>query len=163
AELHAVGPGQILVANGLTALLGVIARTLLWPGTNAVTSACSFISYPMVTHAAGAQLVETPLHAGGYDLDALLAAINPDTRVVFLANPTNPTGTLLEAEAVDRFLERVPPHAIVVLDEAYFDYAHYFAAQRQVEHSRSLDYVHRNRNVVVLRTFSKAHGLAAVR
>ena len=163
AERHGIRPEQVLVANGLTALLGVIARTLLRPGANAVTSACSFISYPMVTQAAGARLLETPLQDGGYSLDALLAAINADTRVIFLANPNNPTGTLVEAAAVERFLERVPAHVIVVLDEAYFDYAHFFAAKRGVEYSRALDYVRENRNVVVLRTFSKAHGLAGMR
>jgi histidinol-phosphate aminotransferase len=163
AERHGVSPEQILVANGLTALLGILARTLLRPGANAVTSSCSFISYPMVTHAAGAQLREAPLRDGGYDLDALLASIDDATRVIFFANPNNPTGTLVEAAAVDRFLERVPSHITVVLDEAYFDYAHYFAANRRVEYSRAIDYVRHERNVVVLRTFSKAHGLAGVR
>ncbi len=163
AKRHGIQTQQILIANGLTALLGVIARTLLRPGTNAVTSACSFISYPMVTHAAGAQYVEIPLRDGGYDLNTILAAINADTRVVFLANPNNPTGTLADAGAVDRFLQKVPKHVLVVLDEAYFDYAYFFAEMRGVEYSRSLDYVREDRNVVVLRTFSKAHGLAGVR
>jgi histidinol-phosphate aminotransferase len=163
AEYHRIQREQILVSNGLTALLGVIARTLLRSGLNAVTSACSFISYPMVTHACNAKLVETPLQDGGYDLDAIVGAINPDTRIVFLANPNNPTGTLAAVDAVDRFLARVPPHVMVVLDEAYFDYAQYFAAQRNVEYSRALDYVRADRNVVVLRTFSKAHGLAGIR
>ena len=163
AEHHRIRPEQILVSNGLTALLGVIARTLLRSGLNAVTSACSFISYLMVTEAQSANLVETPLRHGGYDLEAILGTINPETRIVFLANPNNPTGTLAPADAVDRFLTRVPPHVIVVLDEAYFDYAQYFAAQRRVEYSRALDYVRAERNVVVLRTFSKAHGLAGVR
>jgi histidinol-phosphate aminotransferase len=163
AERHGIQAKQILIANGLTALLGVIARTLLRPGTNAVTSACSFISYPMVTHAAGAQYVETPLRDGGYDLNAILAAINADTRVVFLANPNNPTGTLASASAVDEFLQSIPKQVLVVLDEAYFDYAHYFAQERGIEYSRALGYVREDRNVVVLRTFSKAHGLAGVR
>jgi histidinol-phosphate aminotransferase len=163
AERNGANPEQILIANGTTALLGVIARTLLRQGLNAVTSACSFISYPMVTHAAGAQLVEAPLREGGYDLDAVLAAINNDTRIIFLANPNNPTGTLANAGAVDRFLERVPSHVIVVLDEAYFDYAQYFATRRGVNYSHSIDYVRAERNVVVLRTFSKAHGLAGIR
>jgi histidinol-phosphate aminotransferase len=163
AERHRVNPEQILIANGTTALLGVIARTLLRPGLNAVTSACSFISYPTVTHATGAKLVETPLQKGGYDLQAILAAINDDTRIVFVANPNNPTGTLLAAEPFDRFLERVPAHVVVILDEAYFDYAQYFAAKRDVKYSHAADYIREDRNVVVLRTFSKAHGLAGVR
>ena len=112
AQLHAIQPEQILVANGLTALLGVIARTCLRPGLNALTSACSFISYPMVTGAVGARLVQTPLKEGGYDPDAMLAAIDTDTRVAFVANPNNPTGTLLDASAMDRFLDRVPAHVL---------------------------------------------------
>jgi histidinol-phosphate aminotransferase len=163
AARHGVNPEQILIANGLTALLGVIARTLLRPGLNAVTSACSFISYPMATHATGAALLEVPLREGGYDLDAIRAAINADTRIVFVANPNNPTGTLVTAEALDHFLEQVPAHVVVILDEAYFDYAQHFAAKRGVQHFHSAEYIRENRNVVVLRTFSKAHGLAGVR
>jgi len=163
AEVHSVHAEQILIANGTTALLGVMARTLLRPGLNAMTSACSFISYPMVTQAAGAVLIRTPLRDGGYDLDAILAAIDDKVRIVFVANPNNPTGTLLDAVAVDRFLKRVPAHVVVILDEAYYDYAQYFAGLRGVEYSRSLNYVREDRNVVVLRTFSKAHGLAGLR
>jgi histidinol-phosphate aminotransferase len=163
AALHDVGPEQILVANGTTSFLGVIARTLLSPGRNAVTSACSFISYPMVTRAAGANLVETPLRNNAFDLDAMRTAITDDTRVVFIANPNNPTGTLVDADSVDRFLRSLPENVIVVLDEAYSDYAQYFASRRSIQYSRSVDHVRADRNVVVLRTFSKAHGLAGVR
>jgi histidinol-phosphate aminotransferase len=163
AQQHAMKPEQILVANGLTALLGVIARTCLRSGLNAVTSACSFVSYPMVTSAVGARLVQTPLRNGGYDLEAILAAMDAETRIVFIANPNNPTGTLIDAGTMERFLERVPSHVIVVLDEAYFDYASCFAAKREVTYSRSVEYVRSERNVVVLRTFSKAHGLAGLR
>ena len=163
AAIHGVQLEQILVANGTTSLLGVIARTVLAPGLKAITSACSFISYPMVTCAAGATLVETTLKDGGYDLDGILAAIDSSTRLVLIANPNNPTGSLLDATQVDRFLENVASHVIVILDEAYFDYAQFFAAQRGVEYSRSLDYVRAGRNVVVLQTFSKAHGLAGLR
>ena len=87
----------------------------------------------------------------------------PNTRVVFIANPNNPTGTVAHAGAMDHFLKKVPGHVVVVLDEAYFDYAQYFAAKRGIEYSHSLDYVRADRNVVVLRTFSKAHGLAGIR
>lgn len=161
--LHSVRPEQILIANGTTSLLGVIARTLLSPGRNAVTSVCTFISYPMVTHAAGAKLIETPLKDNGYDLDAMRASLDPDTRLALIANPNNPTGSLLSAESILRFLEHLPPHVIVVLDEAYHDYAQYFAVRRSVNYTHSLDHVRTDRNVVVLRTFSKAHGLAGVR
>jgi len=154
---------HILIGNGTTSLLGVIARTLLGPGRNAVTSACSFISYPLVTRAAGANLIEVPLQNNGYDLHGIQASMNRDTRLVLIANPNNPTGSLLNAETIDRFVESLPPHVIVVLDEAYYDYAQYFAAQRAIQYTHSLEHIRANRSVVVLRTFSKAHGLAGVR
>ena len=163
AARHGVRPEQILISNGTTALLGVIARTLLRPGLKALTSECSFISYPMVTATAGAELVTVPLREGGYDLPAILARVDQDTRIVFLANPNNPTGTLVDAAAVDRFLAQLPPHVILVLDEAYCDYAEYLSRRRGLTYSRALEYVRGDRNVVVLRTFSKAHGLAGMR
>jgi histidinol-phosphate aminotransferase len=117
----------------------------------------------MVTNATGATLIETPLRNGGYDLEAILGTINENTRIIFIANPNNPTGTLIEAAAIDHFLKRIPPHVAVILDEAYYDYAQYFAVARGVEYSHSLPYLKDDRNVVVVRTFSKAHGLAGVR
>jgi histidinol-phosphate aminotransferase len=163
AQHHSVSLEQILVGNGTTALLGVIARTLLQAGRNAITSACSFISYPALTQAACARLIEVPLLHKGFDLDAILKAIDANTRVIFIANPNNPTGTVVDADAMDRFLKKIPNHVVVVLDEAYFDYAQYFAAKSGIDYSRSLDYIRADRNVVVLRTFSKAHGLAGIR
>ena len=163
AKLHQVQPEQVVVAAGLTALLETIARTLLLPGLNAVTSERSFIVYPIATRAAGGQLIEVPMHDNGFDLDAIAAAIDRNTRIVFLANPNNPTGSMVPAHEVDRFLQKIPAHVMVVLDEAYYDFAQYFAGLRSVDYSNSLDYVRQNRNVVVLRTFSKAHGLAGVR
>jgi histidinol-phosphate aminotransferase len=106
--------------------------------------------------------VETPRRNDGYDLDAILSAIDQSTRIVFLANPNNPTGTLIESSALEGFLQQVSPNVVVVIDEAYYDYARYFAAVRGVEYS-SPDYVRRWQNVVLLRTFSKAHGLAGLR
>src|SRR5206468_1631111 len=128
-----------------------------------VTSRLSFIVYPIATKAAGGSFVEVPTRNDGFDLDAIQHAIDPETRIVFLANPNNPTGTVIEAADVERFLAKVPDHVTVVLDEAYYDFASYFAAQRNLQYSRSLDYVREGRNVVVLRTFSKAHGLAGIR
>jgi len=163
AELHGVRPEQTVVDNGSTALLGVISRTLLRPGLNAITSERSFIIYPIATKAAGGKLITTPMQNDGYDLDAVAAAIDSDTRIVFIANPNNPTGTMIDAPRLDAFLLKVPEHVIVVLDEAYCDFATDFAAARGLEYSHSLDYVREERNLVVLRTFSKAHGLAGMR
>jgi histidinol-phosphate aminotransferase len=119
----------------------------------------------MATHAAGAELIRTPMRndGEGFDVDAILAAINDNTRLVFLANPNNPTGTLIDAAAVDAFLAKVPDHVVVVLDEAYYEFALYFAKLRQFEYSRSLEHLRRGAGVVILRTFSKAHGLAGLR
>ncbi len=164
ARRHKIAPEQVFLADGSLGLLDILARTLLAPGLNCITSERSFISYPIVTQAVGGQLITTPMRQDGYDLDAIAAAINENTRVVILANPNNPTGTMFDADATDAFLRRVPDHVLVVLDEAYSDFASHFAAQRGITYSRSLDYVRAGRsNVIVLRTFSKAHGLAGLR
>lgn len=144
-------------------MLSLLCQTLLAPGLNAVTSERSFIVYGMLVHASGAQLIETPLQNDGFDLDAILDAINEETRIVFLANPNNPTGTLVDAAALDKFLAEVPGHVVVVLDEAYFQFAEHFAAHRNVEYSRSFEHLKCGACVVVLRTFSKVHGLAGLR
>jgi histidinol-phosphate aminotransferase len=164
AARHQIAPEQIFLADGSLGLLDILARTLLGPGLNCITSERSFISYPIVTQSAGGKLITRPLKNNTYDLDAIAAAINENTRVVILANPNNPTGTMFDADATDRFLSRVPDHVLVVLDEAYSDFATRFAAERGITYSRSMDYVRAGRrNVIVLRTFSKAHGLAGIR
>jgi len=119
--------------------------------------------YPIVTQAAGARLIEVPTLNDGYDLERILAAVDANTRVVYLANPNNPTGTVVEPDAIDRFLDRLPSHVITVLDEAYCDFASYFAAERGLDYSHGLEYVRAGRPVIVLRTFSKSHGLAGLR
>ena len=163
AELHEVDREQVLVTAGSTGFLEILARTLLGPGLNAITSKQSFISYPIITRATGAQFIEVPTLHDGYDLERILEAVDVRTRVVYIANPNNPTGTVLGASAIDHFLDRLPSHVITVLDEAYCDYASYFAAERGLDYSHALDYVRQGRPVVVLRTFSKAHGLAGLR
>jgi hypothetical protein len=160
AEIHGIETGQILVTAGSSALLDIMARTLLGPGLNAITSKLSFIVYPIVTRATGAQFIEVPTLNDGYDLDRILAAVDVNTRLIYLANPNNPTGTILDANAIDCFLDRLPSHVITVLDEAYCDYASYFAAERGFAYSHALDYVRQQRRVVVLRTIYKAQGKA---
>jgi histidinol-phosphate aminotransferase len=163
AAHHSFPSEQVLVTAGSTALIGLLCQTMLAPGLNAVTSERSFVVYSMAVHAAGAQLIETPMVDDGFDLTAVLNAINEDTRIVFLANPNNPTGTMLDAAQLDRFLAEVPGHVVVVLDEAYYDFASHFASLRKVDYSKSFDYVRQGASVIVLRTFSKAHGLAGLR
>jgi histidinol-phosphate aminotransferase len=163
AAHHDMPQEQILVTAGSTELLALLCQTLLGSGLNAVTSECSFIVYSMAVRAAGAQLIETPMREDGFDLAAILDAINEHTRIVFLANPNNPTGTMVDAEAVDKFLAEVPGHVVTVLDEAYYEFAVQFSALRKVEYSRSIEHLRRGASIVVLRTFSKAHGLAGLR
>ncbi|PYY14832.1 MAG: histidinol-phosphate transaminase, partial [Acidobacteria bacterium] len=150
AEHHGVEPEQILVTDGSTALIDIVARTLLAPGLNAVTSKSSFIIYSIVTCAAGGRLIEVPTRNDGFDLDAIASAITPDTRVVYIAE-------------LDRFIERVPSHVMVALDEAYSDYGEFYSRKKNQVYSRSIEWVKQRQNVIVLRTFSKAHGLAGLR
>ena len=164
ASYHGLPPEQVMVTAGSTALLSLLCRTLLAPGLNAVTSERSFIVYSMAVQAAGGKLVEAPMQADCFNLEAILAAIDGNTRIVFLANPNNPTGTMLEAPVVESFLARLPGHVVLILDEAYYEFAQHFALLRKINvlefsHGR---YVRQGASVVVLRTFSKAHGLAGL-
>lgn len=163
AAKHGLDPEQVLITAGSTAFLHIIGRTLLGPGTNAITSERSFIVYPIAVQATGAEFLTVPMRNDGFDLEAILRRIDKNTRVVFIANPNNPTGSLVDAREMQRFLDRVPEHVTVVLDEAYCDFAAYFAEKAGVEYSRSAQWVREGRNLIVLRTFSKAHGLAGVR
>jgi histidinol-phosphate aminotransferase len=163
ADFHGVKPEQVLVTAGATELLCMIARALLVSGLNAITSAKSFIVYKLATQVTEGKLIEVPTRNSDYDLEAIARAIDKNTRIVFIANPNNPTGTLITADEIDRFVERLPDHVLLVLDEAYGDFAEFFAHRRGVTYSRSLNYVRQDRNVIVLKTFSKAHGLAGLR
>ncbi|HUO14799.1 MAG TPA: histidinol-phosphate transaminase [Verrucomicrobiae bacterium] len=163
AEFHNLPLEQVLITAGSTALLGLLCQTMLAPGLNAVTSERSFVVYAMAVHASGARLIETPMRDDSLDLAAILNAINEDTRIVFIANPNNPTGTVLPPPALDRFMAEVPGHVVVVIDEAYYEYTRYFALHRQVELPDSIRYLQQGASVVILRTFSKVHGLAGLR
>jgi len=163
AELHNIPSENVIVTAGSTPLLDILARTLLGPGLNAITSERSFIVYPIVARGAGGELRTVPMKNDGYDLDAIAAAVDANTRLIFLANPNNPTGTFHAADAIETFLDKLPDHVIVALDEAYIEFAERFAVERGAQIPRSVDYVREGRNVVVMRTFSKAQGLAAVR
>ncbi|MGH9522294.1 MAG: histidinol-phosphate transaminase [Terriglobales bacterium] len=163
AARNGVKPEELLITCGSSSMLNIIARTLLAPGLNAITSERSFIVYPIAVRSTGAEFVTVPMRDNSFDLDAILAAVTPETRAIFIANPNNPTGTLIDVAEMDRFLDRVPQNVCVVLDEAYAEFAEYFAAERGMRYTRSMEYVREGRNVVVLRTFSKAQGLAGLR
>src|SRR5580698_11073445 len=110
AERHNVLPEQIVPTAGSTALLGIIARTLLSPGLNAITSERSFIVYPIATQAAGGRLIQVPMRDDGFDLNNIASSVDGNTRIIYLSNPNNPTGTLIPADEMDRFLDKIPPH-----------------------------------------------------
>src|SRR5579862_3512376 len=163
ASVHSLPFEQVMVTAGSTQMLSLLCQTLLAHGLNAITSERSFVVYGMAVHATGAQLIEAPMRNDRIDLSAILDLVNEYTRIIFLANPNNPTGTVLDADTLDRFFAEVPRHVVVVLDEAYYEFASHFAELRRVKYSRSLEYLRRGASVVVLRTFSKAHGLAGLR
>ncbi|MBB3103597.1 histidinol-phosphate transaminase [Azomonas macrocytogenes] len=157
AQCHGVQMNQITLGNGSNDVLDLIARAYLAPGLNAVFSQYAFAVYPISTQAVGATGKVVPARQWGHDLEAILAAIDADTRVVFLANPNNPTGTWFGPDALSAFLERVPENVLVVLDEAYIEYA------EGEELPNGMSYLARHANLLVSRTFSKAYGLAALR
>ena len=148
---------QIVLGNGSNDVLELVARAFLAPRTSAVFSRHAFAVYPLATQAVGAEGIEAAAHDYGHDLDAMLDAIRTDTRVVFIANPNNPTGTWLANAELLAFLQRVPENVIVVLDEAYGEYL------PQDKQSDALAWLQRFPNLVVSRTFSKAYGLAGLR
>lgn len=152
-----VAMDNIILGAGSTELIDLIARTLLDHGDEGITSAGSFPMYYISIRAAGARLVEVPQRNYAFDLEAIAASITPRTKLVYLANPNNPTGTMFTADAFDAFLARVPETLAIVLDEAYFDYV------ERPDYSRSIARVKEGWNLLVLRTFSKVYGLAGLR
>ncbi|SEE44237.1 histidinol-phosphate transaminase [Pseudomonas anguilliseptica] len=148
---------QVTLGNGSNDILDLVARAYLAPGLNAVFSQYAFAVYPISTQAVGALGKVVPAKDYGHDLEAMLAAIDENTRVVFIANPNNPTGTWFGPDALERFLASVPQNVLVVLDEAYIEYA------EGDELPDGLEYLARYDNLLVSRTFSKAYGLAALR
>ncbi|MDO4231665.1 MAG: histidinol-phosphate transaminase [Lautropia sp.] len=157
AARYGVDPAWITLGNGSNDILELAARALCAAGQEIVYSRYGFLVYPLVAQAIGARGVEVPDRDYGCDLDAMLAAITPQTRVVFIANPNNPTGTFVAGDVLLRFLDRVPPRVAVVLDEAYTEYL------RPEQRYDALGWVKRFPNLIVSRTFSKAFGLAGLR
>jgi len=157
AERYSVGINQVTLGNGSNDILELVARAYLAPGLNAVFSEHAFAVYPIATQAVGAEGRAVPASNWGHDLDAMVAAVDENTQVVFVANPNNPTGTWFDAAALGEFLARVPPHVLVVLDEAYIEYA------EGQELPDGLAFLADYPNLLVSRTFSKAYGLAALR
>lgn len=152
-----VAKACILLGNGSDEIIGLLTRALLEPGDEAIIPCPSFLMYDIMVRAAGATPIFVPLTDLEIDLEAILARVTEKTRMVFLCNPNNPTGTTLTREAMTRFLDRVPPNLAVVVDEAYMEFV------RDPDWASGIEFPLRDPAVVTLRTFSKAYGLAGLR
>ena len=157
AERLKVMPDQVVLGNGSDEILGMLARAFLSPGDEAVMADQTFVIYNMEVSAAHGVPVIVPLKDWRHDLEAMADAVTPTTKLLFVCNPNNPTGTIVGAAEVDRLMARVPDDVIVVFDEAYYEYV------RDREFPDALGWVRQNRHVIVLRTFSKIYGLAGLR
>lgn len=157
AARYGVKPSQITLGNGSNDVLEVIARCFADPTSEVVFSQYAFAVYPLVTQAIGATGVSVPAREYGHDLEAMADAVTERTKLVFVANPNNPTGTVHGAEAIEAFLDRIPARVLVVLDEAYCEY---LQGDSYVD---GLSLLERYPNLIVTRTFSKAWGLASLR
>ncbi|MET7679217.1 histidinol-phosphate transaminase [Streptomyces sp. NPDC005423] len=157
AERFGVGADQVAVGCGSVGVAQTLMAAVAEPGAEVVYAWRSFEAYPILTRLAGATAVEVPLRDGAHDLDAMAGALTDRTRLVFVCNPNNPTGTVVPAGRLRAFLDRVPADCLVVLDEAYREYV------RDATTADGLELAAGRPNVAVLRTFSKAYGLAALR
>lgn len=154
---HGVSQDQIVLGNGSNELIELLVRAFLRPGDEAIVPHPSFVVYPMIVQAAGGIRVMVMLKEYRLDLEAMARAITPLTKIIFIANPNNPTATISTADEVEHFMSRVPERTIVVFDEAYVEFA--FGP----DFPDALAYVRQGRKVIVLRTFSKASSLAGLR
>lgn len=155
AEKYGVEMGNVVLGNGSNEIIELMCHCFLRPGAALIAAEHAFVVYKLMATLFGADYVEVPDPEFVHDLEAMADAITPETRLVFVANPNNPTGTLVGQEAIDRFVERLPEHVVAVFDEAYHEFLS--------DAPDTVKYVREGRNVVVMRTFSKAQGLAALR
>ena len=152
-----VRPENIVLGNGSDDIIGLVARTLLQPGDEAILPQPSFLMYAIDVTGSGAIPLFVPLKSMCIDLDGMLERITPQTRLIFLCNPHNPTGSIISRNEFESFIKKVPPGIAVVIDEAYIEFV------RDGECLQGVDYLETGKAVIVLRTFSKAYGLAGLR
>jgi len=157
SERHGIGMDRITLGNGSNDLLDLAARVFLAPGRSSVFSQHAFAVYPLATMSAGGECIQVPARDFGHDLAAMQAAIRPDTRIVWIANPNNPTGTFLPYAQIRAFMQGLPEHVVVVLDEAYNEYLP--PALRE----DTLTWLAEFQNLIITRTFSKVYGMAGLR
>jgi len=157
ADRWKVSPDHVILGNGSDEILGLLCRAFLAPGDEAIMADQTFVIYKTEVTAAHGVPVVVPLQNERHALPAMAAAVTPRTRLVFICNPNNPTGTYVTAAEVEALMARIPEQVIVAFDEAYFEYV------RVRDFPDCLGYVRRNRHAIVLRTFSKIYGLAGLR
>jgi histidinol-phosphate aminotransferase len=157
AERLGLSAEHVLPGNGSNELIELLAHVFLGPGSGVVAAEFAFVVYRLIAAGFQSELVSVPMQDLTHDLDAMLAAIRDNTRLVFISNPNNPTGTMVDGSAIDAFMEAVPGNVVVCFDEAYIEL---LPPESQPD---VLKYIRDGRNVVVLRTFSKAYGLAGLR
>jgi histidinol-phosphate aminotransferase len=157
AKKHGIAPECITLGNGSNDILEFLARAFVLPENEVIFSEHAFAVYPIVTRAVGAKAVIIKAKNWGHDLAAMRAAVNARTRLIFIANPNNPTGTWLKATELEAFIGAMPAHVLVAVDEAYFEYV------EEREYPDTIGWTVKYPNLVSARTFSKAYGLAGLR
>ncbi|NRB76712.1 MAG: histidinol-phosphate transaminase [Verrucomicrobiales bacterium] len=155
AEKFGLQRENVILGNGSNEIIELIGHGFLNPGDNVIAAEHAFVVYKLMATLFGAETIEVPDPGFVHDLDAMAAAITPQTKKIFIANPNNPTGTLVGQDEIERFMDKVPDHVMVIFDEAYYEFLH--------EPPNTLKYVQEGRNVVIMRTFSKIQGLAGLR
>jgi histidinol-phosphate aminotransferase len=150
-------PEEVFVGLGSSEIIDLASRVLLRPGLDGITSEGSFTLFAIAIRASGGNLIQTPMRNFAFDLDAMAAVVNPQTRIIYIANPNNPTGTAFGAAEFAAFLKKVPGDVLVVLDEAYREYA------ARTDLPDALELFRQYNNILTLRTFSKVYGLAGLR
>jgi histidinol-phosphate aminotransferase len=156
AERFRLKTANVIAGSGSEGIMSNIIRAFLLDDDEVLTSEGTFVGFYVLARSRGVRLVTVPLRDYRFDLEAIAGRINAHTKIIYLANPNNPTGTIFTTAEFDLFMKKVPPHVLIILDEAYFEYA-----KDNPEYPDSMHY--RYDNVITLRTFSKAYGLAGVR
>ncbi len=157
SERLGVNPETLIFGNGSNDVLDIAARAFMHPGDEAVMGEYAFIVYPISTKAVGAKAIISPMPDYKHDLEDMSSRITPKTKIVFIANPNNPTGSMVERQELEWFLDKVPEDVLVVIDEAYFEYVD------ALQYPNSLDYHDSGKSILTVRTFSKIYGLAGIR
>ncbi|MFB3896872.1 MAG: histidinol-phosphate transaminase [bacterium] len=157
AEKFAVSSEEIILGSGSDEIVSLLGQTFIDAGDEAVTSEGTFVRYQQSVELMNGVMRYAPMKNYTYDLDAMAKLITPKTKLVFIANPNNPTGTMVDKTAVAEFMNTVPPEVLVVFDEAYYEYV------VNPEYPQTFEYFRQGKNVIILRTFSKIYGLAGVR